>query len=83
MRDTKITDGHLIPKEYKQTPIEALIKYQNFKAPFKNYNNAQMLAIMCMDNRKQLTVPQNFTYIIRTGGANIRNNEFQISDIIQ
>mgnify|MGYP003979250833 FL=1 len=32
-----------------------------------------------MDYRKKLRIPDNFSYIIRTGGANMRNSEFQIS----
>ena len=34
---------------------------------------------MCMDNRKQLRLPDNFAYILRTGGGNIRYSEFKIS----
>lgn len=32
-----------------------------------------------MDNRKQLRIPENFAYIIRTGGANLRYSEFKVS----
>jgi carbonic anhydrase len=32
-----------------------------------------------MDNRKRLRIPENFAYIIRTGGANMRNCDFIIS----
>lgn len=75
----KITCEEEIPLEYKETPIGELIRYQNFKMPFKNYNEAHILVAMCMDNRKQLTIPENFAYIIRTGGANIRQSEFKVS----
>lgn len=34
---------------------------------------------MCMDNRKRLKMPQNFAFIIRAGGANLRQSEFKIS----
>jgi len=34
---------------------------------------------MCMDNRKQLHIPDNFAFIIRTGGANLRYSEFKVS----
>ena len=68
-----------IPKEYINTPIESLIQYHNFAAPFHKYNDAKILIAMCMDNRKQLRIPENFAYIIRTGGANIRYNEFKVS----
>lgn len=44
-----------------------------------SYEKARLLVGMCMDNRKRLRVPDNFAYIIRTGGGNLRYNEFQVS----
>jgi len=32
-----------------------------------------------MDNRKSLRIPDNFAYIIRAGGANLRYSEFKVS----
>ena len=32
-----------------------------------------------MDNRKHLKIPDNFAYIIRSGGANLRYSEFKVS----
>ena len=32
-----------------------------------------------MDNRKHLHIPDNFAYIIRSGGANLRYSEFKVS----
>jgi carbonic anhydrase len=32
-----------------------------------------------MDNRKSLNIPENFAFIIRTGGTNLRGSEFKIS----
>lgn len=32
-----------------------------------------------MDNRKHLRIPDNFAYIIRAGGANLRYSEFKVS----
>ena len=34
---------------------------------------------MCMDHRKHLTIPDNFAYILRAGGANVRPSEFKVS----
>ncbi len=75
----KIGHADDIPKSLKGTPVEDLILYQNFAAPHKEYTCAQMLIGMCMDNRKQLKIPENFAYIIRTGGANLRYSEFKVS----
>src|SRR4030095_3347158 len=46
---------------------------------FTPYTNAELLVGMCMDNRKHLNIPDNFAFIIRTGGANLRYSEFKVS----
>jgi carbonic anhydrase len=68
-----------IPKALRGTPFAELLQYQNLGKPFKKYDKARLLACMCMDNRKQLRVPDNFAYILRTGGGNIRYSEFKLS----
>lgn len=32
---------------------------------------------MCMDSRKHLRIPDNFAFILRTGGASLRHSEFR------
>lgn len=66
-------------REYLDTSISDLIEYHNLSRPYDSYTNAQLLVGMCMDNRKYLTIPDNFAYIIRTGGANLRYSEFKVS----
>lgn len=68
-----------IPSEYIDTPIGLLLEYQNMDRPFDTHATAQLLIGMCMDNRKHMHVPENFSYIIRAGGANLRQAEFKIS----
>ena len=65
--------------EYRQTPIGLLLEYHNLKRKPENYESAQLLIGMCMDNRKHLHIPDNFAYIIRAGGANLRYSEFKVS----
>lgn len=65
--------------DYRQGPIEKLFEYHNLNKTFDNYNTAKLLVGMCMDNRKHLQIPDNFAYIIRTGGANLRYSEFKVS----
>ena len=79
MKIISITKQDDIPQEYKNTPIEELLLYNNFEIPFERHNSANLLIGMCMDNRKQLRLPENFAFIIRTGGANLRYSEFKIS----
>lgn len=65
--------------EYRNTPIGLLLEYHNLGRESETYTQAQMLIGMCMDNRKHLHIPDNFAFIIRTGGANLRYSEFKVS----
>ena len=65
--------------EYRQTPIGLLLEYHNLNRPLENYDKAQLLIGMCMDNRKHLRIPDNFAFIIRSGGTNLRYSEFKVS----
>lgn len=73
-----VSDGD-IPEKYRQSPIEDLLAYHNLGRPIKPYIKAELLIGMCMDNRKQLHIPDQFAFIIRTGGANLRYSEFKVS----
>src|SRR5512147_293735 len=68
-----------IASEYRDTPIGLLLQYHNLARPYETYTNAQLLIGMCMDHRKHLHIPDNFAYIIRAGGANLRYSEFKVS----
>lgn len=72
------TEEDIFP-EYRETPIGNLLKYHNLIRPFDSYSHAELLIGMCMDNRKFLRIPDNFAYIIRSGGGNLRYSEFKIS----
>ena len=65
--------------EYRETPIGLLLEYHNLNRPLDSFTTAQLLIGMCMDNRKHLRIPDNFAYIIRAGGANLRYSEFKVS----
>jgi len=65
--------------EYRKTPINQLLEYHNLNRDHDVYDSAQLLIGMCMDHRKKLNIPDNFAYIIRAGGANLRYSEFKVS----
>lgn len=65
--------------QYRQTPIGLLLEYHNLGRQHESYDSAQLLVGMCMDNRKHLNMPDNFAFIIRSGGANLRYSEFKVS----
>jgi carbonic anhydrase len=78
-RLTPVNSINDIPEEYRDTPIGLLLEYHNLERPFISYVNAKLLVGMCMDNRKHLNMPDNFAFIIRSGGANLRYSEFKVS----
>lgn len=66
--------------QYRGTPIGKLLEYHNLgRSIEEEYTQAELLIGMCMDNRKHLRIPDNFSYIIRSGGANLRYSEFKVS----
>jgi carbonic anhydrase len=73
---TKIED---IFPFYRDTPIGRLLEYHNLDRALDPYVQAKLLVGMCMDNRKHIRIPDNFAFIIRSGGANLRYSEFKVS----
>lgn len=65
--------------EYRETPVEALLEYHNLGRAIGGTATPQMLIGMCMDSRKSLRIPNDFAFVLRTAGANMRDNEFRIS----
>lgn len=78
-RLTGVKEINDIPPALRNTPVGRLLEYQNLDRSFDTYNNAELLIGMCMDNRKHLHIPENFAYILRTGGGNLRYSEFKVS----
>jgi carbonic anhydrase len=74
-----VTQREDIFPEYRDTPIGKLLEYHNLDRPFDTYTQAELLVGMCMDSRKHLHIPDNFTFILRAGGANLRPSEFKVS----
>ena len=68
-----------ISPEIRGTPIEDLIRYHNMGATHSPYSQAEVLVGMYMDHRERLSFPENFAYIIRAVGCNLRYSEFRIS----
>lgn len=75
----KISSKADIPSELIGTPAGLLLEYHNMERQLDKFDKAELLIGMCMDNRKQLRIPENFAYIIRSGGANLRYSEFKVS----
>jgi carbonic anhydrase len=65
--------------EYQGTPVGLLLEYHNLGRAIDSAQAPQMLIGMCMDSRKSLRMPNDFAFVLRTAGANMRDNEFRIS----
>src|SRR3954466_3081913 len=64
---------------YAATPIGLLLEYHNLGRAQGALSRPQLLIGMCMDSRKSLRIPNDFAFVLRTAGANMRDNEFRIS----
>jgi carbonic anhydrase len=65
--------------EYRGTPVGLLLEYHNLGRAMGSVTVPQLLIGMCMDSRKSLRIPNDFAFVLRTAGANMRDNEFRIS----
>ena len=65
--------------EYRGTPVGLLLEYHNLGRAVGSAEAPQVLIGMCMDSRKSLRIPNDFAFVLRTAGANMRDNEFRIS----
>ena len=63
----------------RDTPVARLLRYHNLGEAHEAHASAELLIGMCMDNRKSLRIPDNFAFVIRAGGGNLRYSEFKVS----
>jgi len=64
---------------YRGTPVEELLRYHNMGEPRPSDNEIpKMFIAMCIDFRKFLVVPNDYAYIMRTAGARLKGNEFEL-----
>lgn len=75
----QITKNEDIIDEYKGTPISLLLEYQNLGRPYDEFENAQLIIGTCIDFRIMLNTPRNFSFVVRSGGANMDNDGFFLS----
>ena len=65
--------------EYRDTPVGLLLEYHNLGRALGSSRSPRLLIGLCMDSRKSLRIPNGFAFVLRTAGANMRDNEFRIS----
>ena len=65
---------------YRGTPIDLLLRCHNLGQDLPPAGGrAQLLISMCMDHRKDLVLPNEFAYVLRSAGGNLRDSEFEVS----
>jgi len=64
---------------YRNSPVGRLLEYHNLGRGPAAVSRPELLIGMCMDSRKHLRIPHDFAFVLRTAGANMRDNEFRIS----
>lgn len=74
-----LSSNNDIPQSFRDTPIEEFIQYHNLNKSFPNTVKAELLIGMCMDNRKNLRIPDGYAFVLRSGGGNLRFSEFKVS----
>jgi len=74
-----VEDRSDILVDYRDTPVGLLLEYHNLARPLGAPEAQPLLIGMCMDGRKSLRIPSNFAFVLRTAGANMRDNDFRIS----
>ena len=70
-----------IPEWLRGTPVDMLLAIQNLGARF-TLSASQLPPLLigtCMDYRISLKIPPKFAFIIRTAGANMRDQDFPIA----
>lgn len=78
-RLVKVSTKEDVFPEYQGTPISLLLEYHNLARPLDKHDTPKLLIGMCMDSRKSVIKPNNFAFILRTGGGNLRHSEFKVS----
>jgi carbonic anhydrase len=74
-----VTTANDILPSYRGTPVGRLLEYHNLGLGPTAVPRPELLIGMCMDSRKHLRIPNDFAFVLRTAGANMRDNEFRIS----
>jgi SulP family sulfate permease len=75
-----VTSEEDIPEFLRPTPISGVLKSQNLLTVDSVPNDSVNLILgMCMDYRKQIQLPGNCAYIIRSPGANMKESELGIA----
>lgn len=72
-----------IPEDWRDTPIGALIRSENFGEPIEvAVQRPQLLIATCIEFRYALPVPRMYSYIIRRASGRLNGSEFSMAYVI-
>lgn len=71
-----------IPSEWCNTPIEKLIRSENFGEKIQESTQPELLIATCIEFRYALPIPRMFAYVIRRASGRLVGSEFSIAYIL-
>lgn len=77
-----ISSPHDIPLEWCNTPIEKLIRCENFGETIHQGTQPELLIATCIEFRYALPIPRMFAYVIRRASGRLVGSEFSIAYIL-
>lgn len=71
-----------IPMEWCNTPIEKLIRSENFSEKIEEGTRPELLISACIEFRYALPIPRMFAYVIRRASGRLMGSEFSLAYIL-
>lgn len=71
-----------IPAEWRDTPIEKLIRSENFGEKIQSGTRPELLIATCIEFRYALPIPRMFAYVIRRASGRLVGSEFSLAYIL-
>lgn len=71
-----------IPMEWCNTPIEKLIRSENFGEKIEEGTKPELLIAACIEFRYALPIPRMFAYVIRRASGRLMGSEFSLAYIL-
>lgn len=71
-----------IPEHWKATPVDSLIRAENFKQPITPGEAPQLLIAGCIEFRYALPIPSMYAYVIRRASGRLIGSEFSVAYVL-
>lgn len=71
-----------IPDYWRGTPVDKLIRAQNFREPIQTGNKPELLICTCIEFRYGLPIPSMYSYVIRRASGRLIGSEFSMAYVL-